>query len=204
MLDKQNNHSQIAMDDEDYCKPRLLLMPVLLSMIFFMSACENDIETIYQLTAKDEAPFEISHNIELVYSEHGNVQIKVKAPLLERYVGEEPYMEMRKGIEVIFYDSLLNVTTNLTANYAISYENDNITEARNDVVVTNQNNERLNTEHLIWDEKKEIIYSDVFVAITTETEVIYGDGFISDDRFEKWSLKNPKGTFIITDDDTEE
>ncbi len=192
--------------DEDSFHKRSTSYIILWSTLLILSSCVNDMSEVYQLTAKDEGPFEISHNIKLIYSEKGQVQLKVKAPLLERYTTDRPYLEMTEGIEVLFYDSLLNVTTRLTANYAISFEDDNITEARNDVVVVNEFDERLNTEHLVWDENKGIIYSDVFVTITTETEVLYGEGFISDEKFEKWTLKKPQGSFIIEheEDETEQ
>lgn len=169
-------------------------------------SCENDIELVNQLSLKDNSPFEISHNIELIYSEKGNVSLMVKAPILERYTGDRPYLEMTQGIEVFFFDSIMNVTSKLTANYAISYENEKITEVRNNVVVINEKEEQLNTEHLIWDEQNGTISSEVFVKITTEKEVLFGDGFESDERFERWIIKKPKGTFVINDesDDNDE
>jgi len=164
-------------------------------------SCENDINTVNSLTTKDQSAFEISKNVELYYSENSKVQVLVKAPLLERYLGERPYLEMTQGIEVYFYDSLMTISSQLKANYAISYENDKITEAKNNVVVINEKGEQLNTEHLIWDERKAIIYSNVFVKITTAEEVLFGEGFESDERFEKWQIKKPTGSFIIKEDD---
>jgi len=173
---------------------------ILSFVVIFLCACENDINQVIAITHKDNSPFEISKDVELYYSEKGNVQVLLKTPLLERYIGERPYMEMTKGIELFFYDSLKNVSSQLKANYAISYENEKITEAKNDVVVINEKNEQLNTEHLIWDEKKAIIYSNVFVKITTPEEILLGEGFESDERFEKWQIKNPKGIFSIKED----
>ncbi|OQA01449.1 MAG: Lipopolysaccharide-assembly, LptC-related [Bacteroidetes bacterium ADurb.Bin408] len=167
-------------------------------------SCENNIETINTLTAKDNSPFEISKNIKLIYSENSKILVQLKTPLLERYLGERPYMEMPKGVEVFFYDSLMHVTSHLKANYAISYENEKITEARNNVIVVNEKHEQLNTECLFWDEKKAIIYSDVFVKITTPDEVLFGEGFESDERFDKWIIRKPKGSFTIKEDNVKE
>lgn len=163
-------------------------------------SCENDIATINTITAQDKTPFEVSRDVELYYSENGKVEVLLKTPLLERYQGENPYIEMTKGIEVYFYDSLMNISSQLTANYAISYENDKVTETRNNVVVVNEKKEQLNTEHLIWDERKSIIWSNVYVKITTPDEILYGDGFESDERFDKWHIKKPKGSFNIKEE----
>jgi len=175
-------------------------MAAVLIIAAMLFSCENNIETVNTLTAKDNTPFEISKNIKLIYSEDSKILVQLKTPLLERYMGERPYMEMPRGVEVNFYDSLMKVSSHLKANYAISYENEKITEARNNVIVVNEKNEQLNTERLFWDEKKAIIYSDVFVKITTPDEVLFGEGFESDERFDKWIIRNPKGSFTIKED----
>jgi len=180
-----------------------LTLIVAISLTAMLFSCVNDIETVKAITSKDNSPFEVSRNVELYYSENGRVEVLLKTPLLERYLGESPYLEMTKGIEVYFYDSLMNISSQLTANYAISYENEKITEARNNVVVINEKKEQLNTEDLIWDERKSTIYSNVYVKITTADEILYGDGFESDERFEKWHIKSPKGSFTVKEETKE-
>lgn len=172
-----------------------VIVVIIITAILY--SCENDLETVKIITSKDNTPFETSKNVELYHSQNGIVELLLKTPLLERYLGERPYIEMTKGIEIYFYDSLMNVSSQLTASYAINFENDKITEARNNVIVINEKKEQLNTEHLIWDERKSIIYSNVFVKITTPDEVLFGEGFESDERFEKWQIKKPKGSFNI-------
>jgi len=188
------------MHPSDVLPKRFLTIAAVLIAAAMLFSCENDIATVNTLTAKDNKPVEISKNIRLLYSENSKLLVQLKTPLLERYQGERPYTEMTKGVEVYFYDSLMHVSSQLKANYAISYENEKITEARNNVVVINEKNEKLNTERLFWDEKKAVIYSDVFVKITTNDEVLFGEGFESDERFDKWVIKKPKGSFIIKED----
>ena len=62
--------------------------------------------------------------------------------------------------------------------------------ARGDVVVRNAKNEQLNSEELFWDEKKEIIYSDQLVTITTDESIIIGTGFEADHHLESWTISN--------------
>ena len=176
---------------------KLMAFMFLTAMLF---SCENDLGTINIITSKDNTPFEISKNVKLYYSENSQVKVLLKTPLLERYLGERPYLEMTKGIEVYFYDSLMRVSSQLTANYAVSYENDKITEARNNVIVINEKHEQLNTEYLIWDQNKAIIYSNVFVKITTPDEILMGEGFESDEKFETWHIKKPKGNFTVKEE----
>jgi hypothetical protein len=50
---------------------------------------------------------------------------------------------------------------------------------------------------LFWDEKKELIYTNKFVKITTENEVIWGEGLEANQEFTDWKIKNVKGTIYI-------
>ncbi len=166
-------------------------------LVILLQSCKPDLKVIEDITRVDDSPAESTFNIEIIYSSGGGIRMIMTSPRMDRYETEKPYLEMPEGLEVLFYDSLMNVTSSMTARYAISYGDNELVEARNDVVVINELNERLNTEHLVWDQKKEIIFSDNFVKITREEEVLYGDGFESDERFNQWVIKKPRGTFTI-------
>ena len=172
----------------------------LLIMSMISTACENDTEEIKKVTSREEFPAETVLSAEMLYSEDAEIQVKILAPIIEKYIGENPYNEMPEGIDVTFYDSAMNVTSRLTSNYAIDRVGDHVMEARNDVVVINEKQEQLNTEHLIWDKKNARIYSDEFVKITTKDEIIMGEGFESNQEFTKYTLKKPRGTLSREDD----
>jgi len=82
----------------------------------------------------------------------------------------------------------------------VSYEEKGMMEAKGNVVLINEDGEKLNTEHLIWDEEKEMIYSNEFVKITTADEIIMGEGLESNLNFTKFKIKNIQGTITIKDD----
>ncbi|MFW6351917.1 MAG: LPS export ABC transporter periplasmic protein LptC [Bacteroidota bacterium] len=176
--------------------------------IFFLMvmlfSCKPDLETIETITKIDNQPVESGSNLEIIYSSNAEVQMIMTAPQMDKYATEEPYMELPQGFIMTFYDSLMRETSRISANYAIQYEENELIDARNDVVVENmETQEKLNSEQLIWDSKNEIIHTEKFVKITTGEEVLYGDGFESDDRFTSWSIKNPRGTFYVeTGEDT--
>ncbi|MFO7978942.1 MAG: LPS export ABC transporter periplasmic protein LptC [Bacteroidales bacterium] len=170
---------------------------ILFGVAMFFSCQSTDLEVIDSLTRLDESPIESATDVQLVYSSHATIRMIMEAPQMDRYNHEESFLELPQGIEVVFYDSLGNITSTLSARYAISYDEQQIIEAENDVVVVNENNEKLNTEHLIWDRQKGIIYSENFVKITTGDEVLYGEGMEADERFSQWKIINPRGTFSV-------
>ena len=65
------------------------------------------------------------------------------------------------------------------------------------VIVTNEKGDKLNTEHLIWDEKKQKLLSNEDVKITTKDEIIFGKGFEANEDFTKYKIFNIKGTISI-------
>ncbi len=160
-------------------------------------SCQSDLETIEEVTRRDEGPVESLFDVELVYSDYGNIRMILNAPRMDRFEADDTYLELPEGLHVMFYDTLMNETSSMQAKYAINYEDDEIIEARNDVVVINEAGERLNTEELIWNQKEETIHSDKFVKVTTEDEVTYGTGFEADERFDQWRILQPHGTFRV-------
>ncbi len=165
--------------------------------VAMLFSCQNDLQTIDTLTRIDEGPVESAFNVEVIYSDKGFVRMILQAEQMDRFAGEEPHLELPKGLYVVFYDTLMHETSSMSARYAISYEDTEIIEARNDVVVINELGERLNAEELTWDQRQGIIYSDKFVKVTTDEEVMYGEGFMADERFNTWSFDKPRGTFRI-------
>ncbi len=166
---------------------------VLISII----SCENDIEKVKMVTTKTDTPSESAKKITIYYSDSAKVKVKVKAQKMNHFITEEPYLEMPEGINVEFFDDSMKVISHLTANYAIKYEKKDIMEAKSNVVVVNQKGEQLNTEHLIWDENKQMISSPEFVKITTADEIIYGNGFESNQLFTKYKIFDIKGTISL-------
>ncbi|MCF8328426.1 MAG: LPS export ABC transporter periplasmic protein LptC [Bacteroidales bacterium] len=172
---------------------------IMLSMMMLF-ACSNDMETVSVIKEEEELPVDIAKDVNITYSDSGKIKMRMSTDLMETYEGESPHIEMPKGIHVKFYDSEGNVKSTLTANYAISHEKTQIMEARNNVVVINANDEKLNTEHLIWNQKKNKIISDEFVKITTENKILFGEGLEADEQMNNYTILKPKGTIYLDED----
>jgi LPS export ABC transporter protein LptC len=172
-------------------------------MFFFgcflaLTSCENDIQKINLVANKKSLAAESAKDIEIIYSDSAMVRIIIKAPKMEHFMTENPYVEMAKGINVVFYKGNRIVQNKLTANYAIKYEQKRLMEAKGNVVVVNEKGDQLNTEHLFWDEVTQLIYSKEFVKITTADEIIYGTGFEANQNFSKYKIFNIKGMISLT------
>ena len=140
-----------------------------------------------------------SENLTVIQTKEGNLSFRFSAPLLEEYeYAEEPYIEFRKGIEIETYnDSTQTVEAKLSANYAIFMKRQQLWEAKGNVRGSNADGNQLETEQLFWNQKSKLVYSNVDSKITQNTDVVYGDGFESDERFEEFVVRNPKGKVTV-------
>lgn len=181
----------------------LFKTPLLLGVLAFLASCENDIQKIKELTAKQDSAIVSAKNIEMKYTTLGINNVLLKAPELNRYIesNKKSYLEFPQGMHISFYNDSGRVTSTLKANYSIYYEDEGRWIARYNVEATNETGEILNTEYLIWLQNEAKIKSDQFVKITTPDGIIYGDGFESDQTFSSWEVVNGRGLINVETDE---
>ncbi len=173
---------------------------VLAACAFFslqLVSCKNDLDQARLVFARANVNIEKGKQVEINYSDKGVVRIKAVAPTATRFNNNRPYLEFSDGIKIQFYNEQHNIESTLTAKYATAYENSHSMTARDSVVVVNDKGEILNTDELIWDEDKKIIYSNSFVKIRTKDEIIYGNGMTANENFTGYVIKNITGTIKV-------
>jgi len=166
--------------------------------LFF--SCENSIEKVNVFIDKEKEPIAVADKIEIIYTENGNPNMQLKAQSFKRFDKEneeDSYSLFDKGINILFYDEKKNVTSSMKANKAKYIDKQKLWEATGDVVVVNVDGEVLNTEVLFWNEEKETLYSEEHVRIKTQDEILYGNGFESNQTFTKYRIKKLKGTVAL-------
>lgn len=162
-------------------------------------ACSNDLEKVREITLSDseQYPVETVKECEIIYSDSARVRVILNATQMDRYIEEEPYVVFSKGVRVQFLNIDGERESELTADYAIIDEKKHLMEAKRAVKVQNINGDLLETEHLIWNEKLEEVSTNEFVKITTQDEVIYGEGLVANQDFTKYTIEKIKGTIAI-------
>ena len=185
-------------------KARELSFSCLFLFVLGLSSCVNDMQEVNAIVENEILPISVADTIQIIYSDSATLKVILEANHLERFMGEDPYLEMTNGVYVRFFNNLGEVESELKSNYAISYEHSDIMEAKENVIVVNKKGETLNTEHLIWEKKTEKIRTEEFVKITTEDEVIFGHGLESNQDFTKYRIKKIKGTINLKDAESTE
>ncbi|MES2761432.1 MAG: LPS export ABC transporter periplasmic protein LptC [Bacteroidota bacterium] len=172
-----------------------------LMVIFAVTSCQTDRNEIMALGKKVVMPSLTGKGVTMLYSDSTVLKIKLLTPQMQKYDRDvkEPVTLMPKGLFVIFYDDKGKESTTLKADYGVRYETSKRMEAKYNVEVVNANGEKLNTEHLIWDEQKKKITSDAFVKITTAKEIIMGKGLEANQDFTQYEIKEVTGSIRIDD-----
>ena len=163
----------------------------LLVLILFIS-CQNNTSDIQEFV-EQEFPVEIIEDAELIHTEFGKIKVKISAKKIERFINSNPRLVFTDSIVVIFFDRNSDTLSNLQANKALINETENLMHVIDNVILISSNGNKLETNHLSWDEKKEKIFTEENVIITTDKEVINAQGFVSDPDFIEYSLHKVNG-----------
>ena len=198
--------------DQDNISDHYRLLPDIKIFILFIftftgllcyTSCENDIEKINTILDNTVKPEVSGKQYEIIYSDSGKVRVKVLAPEIKKYIeADKPYTEFPRGLTAYFYDDSLQIESVIKANYVIYYEEEKLWEAKNNVEARNlKEGDQLNTEHLYWDEKKKLIYSNTYSRIVNKDGTFYGQkGFEAAQDLKWWRLRGSKGTVNVKDE----
>ncbi|MBO5656428.1 MAG: LPS export ABC transporter periplasmic protein LptC [Rikenellaceae bacterium] len=147
-----------------------------------------------------------SDSLTIIQSSEGHREFVFKTPLMERYeLAREPYMEFRRGVEITTYDDSTGLEeSNLVADYAIFFEKSELWEAKGNVVARNADGQTLYTQQLFWNQSTHRVYSNVDSKVVQGQDVFIGEGFESDDKFEKWSFRKFTGKLTVDPSVTEQ
>ena len=169
---------------------------VVLSCIFF--SCENDLNTVKQVTFKSTDPDERTQNIHLIYSDSGIAKVELNAMLAETYNKPKKVIKFKDGLEINFYSSKGKIESVLTALYGEISQEDGLMIVRDSVRLKNLNKKQvLETEELHWNQRTEAINTNKPVLVRTDGGLFYGDGIKTSQDFKVYEFIRPKGTIKL-------
>lgn len=180
---------------------KFILFFITVSILLY--SCQNKRSDILALSLPKVSPSQQGKGITMIYTDSAELKMVLKAGKMITYEKnvKEPFTLLPDGVLVTFYNEDEKPETSLKANYGIHYPARKRMEVKYNVEVVNKDGEKLNTEHLIWDESTKKIYSDAFVKITTAKEIIMGKGLESNQDFTQYQIKEVTGTIQLNNDE---
>lgn len=168
-----------------------LFFSLILIAFVFQSCGEEEMNEEEKAKNTLMASFE---NIRRIYSEEGLLKIKVEAPLEYIYQNEDLFYP--KNFRISMYNTNGEITTTLTADSGRFERISKLYHAYGNVeVINHQEEQKVNTPELHWNQFKREIYTDKEIAIKTPTETLYGIGMTSNEEFSKYKIMQPTGNF---------
>lgn len=168
------------------CIVNLFKWPLVVITIIF--ACSEDDPTGV-LELAENSPIMTYMDVSTLYSQNSTVRLKIEAPLQYQYKNrDEGYPN---GVYVEFFDSLGTKTTTLKADSGYHKAvNDSYSVHGNVVVVNMEEGQQLETDVLYWDKVAKEIFTDSItpVKITTQTEIINGNGMRAQQDFSEFQI----------------
>jgi len=183
-----------------------ICLPAILTGMLLLSACENDINKIREISASQvNNDVDTIHSVDIIYSDSAKVRFRVLAPLLLQYQGKKPYNLMPHTVDVIIFnqDGLTQRGT-LTADTGIQSDVENRLEFHKNVLGKNDQGETFKSDELIWDKNSKTMYSNKVVQIKLANgDIMNGTGFKSDQNLAHWTMTQSTGVFNVTDAPTQ-
>lgn len=158
-------------------------------------SCGNKDEDIVEIQ-EYTGPIREGKNLVVYRSDSALVTLKMETPrILDFRNGDQEFPE---GFFLEFYDKQGQPTSSLRADYCYYTRKDGLYKATGNVVVRDrETNDKLNTEELFWDQKKEEVFTDKFVRIEKDGELHVGEGLEAKQDFSYWKILNSKGTISL-------
>jgi len=143
-------------------------------------------------------PLREALDVDMLYAEKDRIKSKMRAPrILEFKNGDREFPE---GVYIEFYDVNGKLTSTLKANHAFYFKKEDQWRGRGNVEVKNmEKKQELFTEELFWNPLKKRIFTEKFVTIKLESEVIYGTGLDAVQDLSSYTIKKPEGEFDVKD-----
>lgn len=175
--------------------PLMLVMAVLL----FAAGCKDERKVdIARSIHPEKMPTMKTINVSTLISDSGITQYKIVTP--EWLVYDEvdtPCWRFPKGVYLRKYDRQFKVIASVAADSALYLVNTRLWRLDGKVEMQKAPKDLFQTEQLFWDERKGKLYTDSFIHVETETHVLEGYGFESNQQLTDYIILRPTGIFPI-------
>lgn len=178
------------------------VLAAMLVALIVASGCteERKIDVASKINPKRMATM-TTKNISTLISDSGVVQYKIVAPLWEVWEeADTPYWYFPKGIFLQKFDPYFKVIATVAADSARFFSNQKLWRLDGRVELTQVPKGLFQTQQLFWDQRRGVLYSDSFIHIETETHVLEGIGFESDEQLRSYRVIKPQGIFPVNSD----
>lgn len=160
---------------------------------FAISSCESNFRDVQKMGFAEFSPSGDADGINLKYTDSGRITANLVSPKMLDYATVEfPFTEFPKGIHLTLYDKN-GKETYIDAKYAVSHKATNLIDLKNNVKISNQQGQLLETEQLYYDQKNEWFFTEKKFKFTSPKGISYGEGIDFSKDFKKVNSQKISG-----------
>ena len=166
-----------------------------LGMLLLTGGCRDE-----QASAEDfqeyEGPTLEVTDAEFLFSDSAVVKNKITAQRQLQYASGN--LDFPEGIYIETYGENETVTSTIVADRGRYEQDKNEFTAEGNVIVKNlESGETLKTEVLHWNRNDKQVFTDRYVEIISQEEVIMGEGLTAEEDMSSYRILKPTGSFSV-------
>ena len=165
---------------------------VTLILLMFATGCEDKLKPAVSPVVSQDLPSQESWNSKIIFSDSGRTKAILRAGHISMF-SDQRYTLLDSNVIVDFYDQQERHTSVLTAKRGRVDDNTKNLEAFEHVVVRSDSGTTMKTDHLYWDNARQLIHTPLYVEIISPTEQIQGTGFESDQSLKHYTIQKVTG-----------
>jgi len=168
--------------------------------LLVLTSCDKDIGEINRASKVVFVPTSEAENFVMKYTDSARIKSILSSPLVYDYSSLEfPFTEFPKGVDIVMYDDN-GKKSFIVADYAINFSKSEIIELKNNVKVTSQSGDKLETSQLYYDRKREWIFTEKECKLTNQNGEYYVKGFDSSIDLSKVEGREFKGSGTFSEE----
>jgi LPS export ABC transporter protein LptC len=162
--------------------------------LLFLCSCESTFKDVQKINFSEFSPSGEADSLTLKYTDSGRIKAVLISPKMLDYATVEfPFTEFPKGVDVTLYD-VKGKCTFVKADYAISFKGTDIIDLRQNVRISSETNQLLETEQLYYDQKNEWFFTEKNFKFTDpKGGNTTGQGIDFNKDFKKVNFQRVKG-----------
>jgi LPS export ABC transporter protein LptC len=169
----------------------LLIVSIL--FCFAITGCESNFKEVQKMGFAEFTPSGDADGINLKYTDSGRITANLVSPKMLDYATVRfPFTEFPRGIHLTLYDKD-GKETYVDAKYAVSHKPTNLIDLQDNVKISNQNGDLLETEQLYYDQKNEWFFTEKKFKFTSAKGVSFGEGIDFSKDFKKVNSQKISG-----------
>lgn len=169
-----------------------------LAFVAFLS-CKNNYNDVQQMAVSENEPIGVAENINLTYTDSGRVKANlISSKMLDFSNRDFSFNEFPEGVVLDLYDENNNKSV-VVSDYGIVYNRTDLIDLQGNVRIATYNNDTLFAEQLYYDNKKEWLYTNKPVSFKQGQDIINGNGFDSDTKFQNAKVLEVTGIISVAE-----